>query len=155
MKTEELSISLNNFILVKEELDELLTAVEKTAKQKLLAKKILLCSMEQEIAYVCSSSFLNQMVKEVSRDLKEINLFGYEPKSNLDYLVEVIFITLTGSSRVIGLEHFVAPGNTYEESCEFCDKFFKDFTKVKEIFNIEFSHCPDVKIGYAFKFYKS
>jgi len=145
---------LKNFNGIAASLACLLVLSEKAEEQKSFAKDELLNSMKQKIITNCSAEFVSQMKKEVSEELKNISLFGSDSKTNLDYLVEVIFLPLTQSPRVIGLDHFIAPGENYEKSCEFCNKFFKDFVEVKELFRIELRERSDVKIGYAMEFYR-
>ena len=145
---------LKNFTNVADSLTIVLSLANKMEDQKSFAKEELLSSMKREISARCSKDFIAHMKKDVSNEIKNINLFRFGEKTNLDYLVEVIFIPLTSSSYVIGLQHFIAPGNSYEESCEFCGNFFRDFIQIKDLFGVEVRECPDVKIGYAVEFYK-
>ena len=153
-KKNEFNDYLENFSSIAENLKALLKVEETMKNHQSFAKDELLRSMKQELADNCSLEFLGQMKKEVSKVFKKLNLFGSGKKSNLDYLVEVIFISLTGSDSVIGLEHFIAPGENYEESAEFCNEFFRDFIIVKELFRVELRECSDVRVGYAMEFYK-
>lgn len=145
---------LKHFNAVASNLASLLALAERMEEQKDWAKNELLNSMKKEIAVSCSTEFVGQMKTGVSRELKNLNLFGLGPKTNLDYLVEVMFMSLTSSSYVIGYQHFIAPGKNYEESCEFCGKFFEDFILVKRLFGLEAREVPEVKVGCAWEFYK-
>lgn len=145
---------LKNFNSIAGSLKTIQTLVEITAGQKIFAKDELIQAMKQKLIDRCSLEFLREMDKEVSKKIKNNNLFSPGQKSNLDYLVEVIFFPLTQSPHVIGLEHFLAPGENYESSFNFCQKFFKDFIEVGELLGVCPRECSDVKIGYAIEFYK-
>lgn len=131
---------------------DLLAITERIQKQKDFSGVELINCMKQEIESNCSEEFVAIMKQEVSKELKNLNLFS-GGKTNLDYLVEVIFRSLTNSPYVIGYQQFIAPGNTYEESGEFCSKFFRDFIKVKKLFRIELKEAKEVTVGYAMEFY--
>ena len=133
-------------------LTDLLAIAERIQRQKDFSGVELINCMKKEIESHCSKEFVALMKQEVSKELKNINSFSGE-KTNLDYLVEVIYQSLTKSPYVIGYQHFIAPGKTYEESGEFCSKFFRDFIKVKELFRVGLREVKEVTIGYAMEFY--
>lgn len=151
-KEKEFTDYLAYYQDVTSNLTDLLAITERIQKQKGFAEVELINCMKQEIASRCSTEFVAIMKQQVSKELKNLNLFSGE-KTNLDYLVEVIFRSATNSHHVIGYQHFIAPGNTYEESGEFCNKFFRDFIKVKELFRVELREVPEVTVGYAMEFY--
>lgn len=151
-KEKEFTDYLKYYQDVASNLTDLLVITERIEKQKDFSGVELINCMKQEIESNCSTEFVALMKQEVSKELKNLNLFSGK-KTNLDYLVEVIFQPLTKSPYVIGYQHFIAPGNTYEESGEFCNRFFRDFIKVKELFRVELREAPEVKVGYAMEFY--
>lgn len=153
MERHEFTDCLKNFNSISDTSKVLIALVEKTELQSNFAKQELLCLMEQEIINGCSPEFLKAIKKDVCTEIKEANCFGRGPKSYLEYLIDVIFIPLTKSHRVNGFDYFIAPGNTPAESAEFGNIFFKDFIRIKEMFRLELAHCPEVKIGFAYRFY--
>jgi hypothetical protein len=151
-KEKDFDDYLNHYKDVASNLTGLLVITERIEKQKGFAEVELINCMKQEIASRCSTEFVAIMKQEVSEKLKSLNLFSGK-KTNLDYLAEVIFRSLTNSPYIIGYQHFIAPGANYEASREFYNKFFKDFIKINELFDIELKEVPEVKVGYAIEFY--
>ncbi|MDP3836679.1 MAG: hypothetical protein Q8Q67_01085 [bacterium] len=151
-KEKDFADYLNQYKDVASNLTGLIVITERIEKQKGFAEVELINCMKQEITSRCSTEFVAIMKQEVSEKLKSLNLFSGK-KTNLDYLAEVIFRSLTNSPYIIGYQHFIAPGANYEASREFYDKFFKDFIMINELFDIELKEVTGVKVGYAIEFY--
>lgn len=126
-----------------------------------MQKNELIRSIKQDINRVCQPEFNWEMDRCPSTKVKKLSLFNFElktnfeSKTNLDYLAEVIFFSLTDSKPIIGLEHFIIPRQNREEGCEFYNKFFEDFAKLKELFGVEIREVSDLRMGYAIEFYIS
>lgn len=135
-----------------EELSALRSLMDKAEKRKSVDKKNLLKAMEDEILNSCSLDFLTEMKKEVSAKIRNVNALNYGV-TNMHYLVEVIRGSLIGLD-MIGFDNFICPGNDYGISSDFAGAYSQDFIRLKEKFGLEMQHCPDVKIGYAYRFYK-
>lgn len=117
----------------------------------------------KDIASNCSPEFVEKLREEVPAEIKSANSFDPTITCSLDYLANVVCLALTKhyfppaeseNNGTLGFDSFIAPGETYEESSDFCGKFFQDFIALKELFRLEMEHCPEVKIGYAYRFYK-
>jgi hypothetical protein len=145
---------------------ESLVALDMLTKKAETARKEALDNLgywiSKDIAGNCSREFVEELREKVSEKIRSANGYNSTITCSLDYLTNVICLALTKHSfascendGTLGFESFIAPGETYEESGDFCSKFFKDFIVLKEMFGLEMKHCPEVKIGYAYSFYKS
>ena len=158
MKQKKFEDYLDNFENIAASLKAIQELAKATTNQKYFAKEELLFSMKQKLIDNCSLEFLREMKKEIPKKIRKIAFFGPGYKNNLDYLdylVEAIFIPLTWSKSVEGLNYFVAPGEDYQKSYEFYDKFAGDFIMIKELLGIEFKNRSDVEIGHALEFHRS
>ena len=151
-KEKDFAAYLNHYKDVSSNLTDLLAITGRIEKQKAFAELELINRIKQKIALRCSIEFVSIMSREVSKEIKNLSLFSGR-KTNLDYLVEVIFRSLTSSSHVIGYDHFIVPGGDYEAGREFHNIFFKDFAKIKKMFNIKSGVVLEVTVGYAMEFY--
>lgn len=158
MKEKKFEDYLDNFENIAASLKAIQELAKATTDQKYFSKEELLFSMKQKLIDNCSLEFLSEMKKEISKKIRKIAFFGPFHKTNLDYLdylVEVIFIPLTRSQNVKGLNYFIAPGEDLRKSYAFCNEFAGDFIMIKKLLGVEFKNRSDVEIGYALEFYQA
>lgn len=108
--------------------------------------------IEETIVSSVSLDFLDELKKPVSKRLKNILGLSAETESNLEYLRDVIYHRLARHPIPYGYNSFVAPGENYDQSSEFSNKYSEDFVKLEKAFGMQTMNDKSINIGYAQSF---